>query len=135
MAFGDCVLPHENAYVEVIVTLLFLCTDTIFFSFQIIEDAIERYGIGSLCICFNGGKDCTALLHLVHAVIQKKYPDEDVSLQSLYIKGENPFPEMELFIKETTERYTLICINSLVEPLFLSLCLDQDEFLRISSAY
>lgn len=38
---------------------------------QTIETALARYKLSQLCVGFNGGKDCTALLHLVHAVVQR----------------------------------------------------------------
>ncbi|XP_058516349.1 FAD synthase isoform X2 [Ochotona princeps] len=38
---------------------------------QIIESALARYRLPQLCVGFNGGKDCTALLHLFHAVVQR----------------------------------------------------------------
>lgn len=36
-----------------------------------IEAALARYGHAQLCVGFNGGKDCTALLHLFHAAVQR----------------------------------------------------------------
>lgn len=38
---------------------------------QTIETALARYKLTQLCVCFNGGKDCTALLHLIHAAVQR----------------------------------------------------------------
>lgn len=38
-----------------------------------IEEALDQYSLVQLCVGFNGGKDCTALLHLVHAAVQR-YP-------------------------------------------------------------
>lgn len=38
---------------------------------QTIESALARYSLPQLCVGFNGGKDCTALLHLFHAVVQR----------------------------------------------------------------
>lgn len=38
---------------------------------QTIETALARYKLSQLCVGFNGGKDCTALLHLFHAVVQR----------------------------------------------------------------
>ncbi|XP_014116339.1 PREDICTED: FAD synthase isoform X3 [Pseudopodoces humilis] len=39
-----------------------------------IEEALDRYSLVQLCVGFNGGKDCTALLHLVHAAVQRTGP-------------------------------------------------------------
>lgn len=38
---------------------------------QTIETALARYSLAQLCVGFNGGKDCTALLHLFHAAVQR----------------------------------------------------------------
>lgn len=38
---------------------------------QTIETALARYSLARLCVGFNGGKDCTALLHLFHAAAQR----------------------------------------------------------------
>lgn len=38
-----------------------------------IEEALDQYSLVQLCVGFNGGKDCTALLHLIHAAVQR-YP-------------------------------------------------------------
>jgi FAD synthetase len=71
---------------------------------QTIEEALEKYTISNAWICFNGGKDCTALLHLVHAVMKKKYPQTGVKVPALCIRGDNPFPEMEDFIQDASSR-------------------------------
>ena len=38
-------------------------------------------------MCFNGGKDCIAMLHLAHAVFRKRHPDswEGRALKMIYI--------------------------------------------------
>lgn len=38
---------------------------------QTIETALAQYSLTQLCVGFNGGKDCTALLHLFHAAVQR----------------------------------------------------------------
>lgn len=38
---------------------------------QTIETALAQYHLPQLCVGFNGGKDCTALLHLFHAAVQR----------------------------------------------------------------
>ncbi|XP_036686758.1 FAD synthase isoform X2 [Balaenoptera musculus] len=49
---------------------------------QTIETALAQYSLTQLCVGFNGGKDCTALLHLFHAAVQK------YSLQVLEAEGD-----------------------------------------------
>ncbi|NWX09415.1 FLAD1 synthase, partial [Caloenas nicobarica] len=70
-----------------------------------IEEALDRYSLAQFCVGFNGGKDCTALLHLVHAAVQRRYPARQEKLQVLYIRVVSPFPEMEQFIQATVQRY------------------------------
>ncbi|CAK7311437.1 FAD synthase [Vulpes lagopus] len=74
---------------------------------QTIETALAQYGLTHLCVGFNGGKDCTALLHLLHAAVQRKCPDAQEPLQILYIRSISPFPELEQFLQDTIKRYNL----------------------------
>ncbi|XP_036778252.2 FAD synthase isoform X3 [Manis pentadactyla] len=74
---------------------------------QIIETALARYSLTQLCVGFNGGKDCTALLHLFHAAVQRKYPEAQEPIQILYVRGISPFPELEQFLQDTIKRYNL----------------------------
>lgn len=80
-------------------------------SINIIEQSLERYRLEEICIGFNGGKDCTAILHLFHAVIRRKYPDYTDKLRALYIRSKLPFPEVEKFIQISRDRYNLHMLN------------------------
>ncbi|KFO81028.1 FAD synthase, partial [Cuculus canorus] len=71
---------------------------------QIIEEALGRHSLAELCVGFNGGKDCTALLHLVHAALERRHPARQEKLQVLYIRTGSPFPELEQFIQATVQR-------------------------------
>nr|XP_014348395.1 PREDICTED: FAD synthase [Latimeria chalumnae] len=74
---------------------------------QTIEEALGKFKLSEICVGFNGGKDCTALLHLSCAAVQRKYPGGMEKLQALYIRIVSPFPEMEQFIQDTAKRYNL----------------------------
>lgn len=78
---------------------------------QTIEEALDRYTLPKLCVGFNGGKDCTALLHLFHAAVQRRYPGTTEKLQALNIHTVSPFPELEEFIQDTARRYNLNVLN------------------------
>ncbi|KAK7486668.1 hypothetical protein BaRGS_00022069 [Batillaria attramentaria] len=79
---------------------------------SVIEEALDKYtSLEEICLGFNGGKDCTALLHLFHAVVQKRYPDRKGKLQALYIRSRLPFPEVELFVSNACQRYNLELIR------------------------
>ncbi|KAK6191560.1 hypothetical protein SNE40_003215 [Patella caerulea] len=72
-----------------------------------IETALDRYRLDEICVGFNGGKDCTVLLHLVYAVVKRKFPENLNKLKSLYIRSKLPFPEVEKFIQISRDRYNL----------------------------
>ena len=36
-----------------------------------VEKALEQYKLEEICAGFNGGKDCTALVHLWYAVVKR----------------------------------------------------------------
>ncbi|XP_040190799.1 FAD synthase isoform X3 [Rana temporaria] len=74
---------------------------------QTVEEALDQYSLEKISVAFNGGKDCTALLHLYHAAVQRRYPEKKEKLQALYIRIVSPFLEMEQFMQDTTKRYTL----------------------------
>lgn len=78
---------------------------------SVIETALDKYSLNEICLGFNGGKDCTTLLHLVHAVSQRKFPDHKGNLRALYIRSRLPFPEVELFLQESCKRYNLELIR------------------------
>lgn len=72
-----------------------------------LEEALNQYSLSEICVGFNGGKDCTALLHLFYAAVQRRHLDRTEKLQALYIRIISPFPEMEQFIQDTAKRYSL----------------------------
>lgn len=72
-----------------------------------LEEALDRFRLAQICVGFNGGKDCTALLHLFHAAVQRRFPERKEKVPVLYIRVVSPFPEMEQFIQATVQRYDL----------------------------
>ncbi|XP_013410704.1 FAD synthase isoform X2 [Lingula anatina] len=78
-------------------------------SLRVLEECLEKYSLDEVCVGFNGGKDCSALLHLFYTVVKKKYADQvvDAPLKALYIRSRSPFPEVELFIQQGVDRYGL----------------------------
>jgi len=73
---------------------------------KVVEECLSRYQPSEVCVSFNGGKDCSALLHIIYVVWKKLQPHPDCRLQAMYIRGSDPFPEMEQFIDETRKRHT-----------------------------
>ncbi|XP_030639469.1 FAD synthase [Chanos chanos] len=76
-----------------------------------IETALDQYATNEICVGFNGGKDCTALLHLYYAALKRRSPDGKDKVKALYIRILSPFPEMERFLQDTIKRYDLELIS------------------------
>lgn len=63
---------------------------------------------GALSLAFNGGKDCTVLLHLVIAALYHRLRGQEiVPIQSVYVTCRNPFPEVDSFVELCAQRYRL----------------------------
>ena len=80
-------------------------------SLKVLEECLSRYEVGSFCVGFNGGKDCTTLLHLVAAVMSRRLSSIR-KLDCLYLRRGQPFPEVEQFIQDTIARYNIHLIIS-----------------------
>ncbi|KAM9309116.1 FAD synthase [Pholidichthys leucotaenia] len=76
-----------------------------------IEAALDQYSTQEVCVGFNGGKDCTALLHLYYAALKRRLPDVKDKVKVLYIRIVSPFPEMERFLQDTAKRYDVELIS------------------------
>lgn len=77
-------------------------------SLDIIEEAFRKYKLEGTCISFNGGKDCTAVLHLVHSIARQLCHDNnEPKLTAFYAQLPNHFEEEASFVKETVAKYDL----------------------------
>lgn len=72
-------------------------------SWSIIEECFDRFSPNEVFLSFNGGKDCTAVLHLTSAFLALKGSEP---LLSLYIIGDS-FPEVEEFVAKAAAYYGL----------------------------
>ena len=72
----------------------------------VVEECFTRYPPDSVSVCFNGGKDCIVMLHLVHAYHQKHFPDKQ--LKTFYISEEKTFPEVDQFMEASIKSYNLL---------------------------
>jgi len=98
-------------------------------SLSVVEEAFTRYSPEEISICFNGGKDCVAMVHLVHAVHQKMFPGS--RLKSFYVSESKTFPELDQFITDAVVRYNLANIEY-KEPMkaAISRMLDDDQSIK-----
>ncbi|KAI7868790.1 hypothetical protein BDF14DRAFT_1790918 [Spinellus fusiger] len=76
---------------------------------QVIEKAYAHHGLDFTCLSFNGGKDCTVLLHLVTAVLSR-LDKERKPLRTVFVTYPNPFPHVDTFVKVCVHRYQLECM-------------------------
>ncbi|KAI8376490.1 uncharacterized protein BYT42DRAFT_574804 [Radiomyces spectabilis] len=93
---------------------------------SVIEKAYQTYGFSAVSLSFNGGKDCTVLLHLVAAVISRLETDNKL-LRTVFVTYPNPFPHVDAFVKACASRYRLDCV-SIPGPMRPAL----QEFLNLS---
>ncbi|XP_023216373.1 FAD synthase-like isoform X2 [Centruroides sculpturatus] len=75
-------------------------------SITVLEECLQQYPEECIGISFNGGKDCTVLLHLAYCVLSKNSKKKP-SLKAFYFRSSDPFPEIEEFIRLSVERYQL----------------------------
>ncbi|KAI0342452.1 adenine nucleotide alpha hydrolases-like protein [Trametopsis cervina] len=85
---------------------------------QVIEDAIDSFGADHVAISFNGGKDCTVLLHLIAAAMGHRTStgQQCKSIPALYIPVPSPFQSLELFIYDAAKAYHLDIFHCLPPP-------------------
>ncbi|KAI8328309.1 hypothetical protein EDC96DRAFT_452916 [Choanephora cucurbitarum] len=76
---------------------------------EVIEQAYHDYGFEAIALSFNGGKDCTVLLHLVAAVLGRLGHDHQL-LRTVFVTYPNPFPHVDAFVKVSIQRYGLDCV-------------------------
>jgi len=77
-------------------------------SLQVITDCIVKYGTENTAIAFNGGKDCTVLLHLVSTLINSiTSSSTPITLLAVCIDGEDVFPAVTQFVQDSLALYNL----------------------------
>nr|XP_023018916.1 FAD synthase-like [Leptinotarsa decemlineata] len=82
---------------------------------EVIEECFESYGAENIFLSFNGGKDCTVLLHLVYTVLRMKYPNYKKPILCHYVKSEDTFSEQDRFISQCQTYYNLDIISVTLE--------------------
>lgn len=73
-------------------------------SLKVLDECDKKYSLWNSCVSFNGGKDCTALLHLTCVYLKHLYPKKSEKLKIFYVRSKQPFPETEDFIDLCVKR-------------------------------
>ncbi|KAG8197890.1 hypothetical protein JTE90_020269 [Oedothorax gibbosus] len=74
-------------------------------SLKILKECFNKYSPENVCLSFNGGKDCTVLLHMVSLFLKNHFKAEP--LRVFYVTSKQPFPETEEFVQLCANRYNL----------------------------
>ncbi|TFK75613.1 adenine nucleotide alpha hydrolases-like protein [Pluteus cervinus] len=76
---------------------------------NVIDEGLDTHGLDHVSLSFNGGKDCTVLLHLYAGALARRQPTDQPlrPLPALYISVPSPFPLLEEFIERAAKTYNL----------------------------
>lgn len=95
---------------------------------QVLSKTFQEYRPASVFLSFNGGKDCTVLLHFVIQLFRELLLDSR-QLICIHVQPEHPFDEVEQFVRDCEKYYNVSIQNrhgSIKETLF-TLCNEQKE--------
>jgi len=70
---------------------------------EVLDSALRLLGPDGLLVAFNGGKDATVILHLARAAMAGLSPEDRRPLRVMYLPSDDEFPEVEAFVKSTTD--------------------------------
>ncbi|GAA6008732.1 hypothetical protein JCM10207_001701 [Rhodosporidiobolus poonsookiae] len=91
---------------------------------DITEQALDQFGVQHVALSFNGGKDCTVLVHLLAAALLRRLPSlpsssstasstphppppPSLSIPTVYVRCPSPFPQVEAFVSLCVAWYAL----------------------------
>lgn len=70
---------------------------------QVLQQAFTSFKHRQIFLSFNGGKDCTVLLHLINFYLK----DSACDLKVIYFRSSDPFPEIEAFVQSCEAYYKI----------------------------
>ncbi|XP_052889635.1 FAD synthase-like [Anopheles moucheti] len=94
-------------------------------SLSIITQALSSYRASEVFISFNGGKDCTVLLDLIHNANLKHAKQ----IKCIYVRPLNPFSEIEEFVEQCRQHYgiTISTVDGGIKAALEVICQDDPQ--------
>jgi len=82
-------------------------------SFNVLEQCLARYTPNQIAVAFNGGKDCTVVLHQYSLILNKKYShlNNKPALRAIFIHNKPQFDDVLEFVDECVKYYEIDLIQ------------------------
>lgn len=104
-------------------------------SFEVIQQALTDFGLDRICVSFNGGKDSTVVLHLVHSAIQNLCRPDKHRLMTFYFQSPDSFEEEKEFVANSVINYNLNIVQYSGETMKQSLAQFKNDHPNISAIF
>lgn len=96
-----------SIYCQYLKNIFSVTNDILFKYLQYIKECFDLYKPENVFICFNGGKDCTVLLHLMMLILRTYYSNFNRPVFCMYVQSKKPFPQVTAFIDKLKKYYNL----------------------------
>lgn len=78
---------------------------------QLMHKVFQLYKPDEILLSFNGGKDCTVVLHMLHSFIEKNSCLKALKIPTLYITDPDAFEEIDQFVCDCEKLYNIELIR------------------------
>ncbi|XP_055922988.1 FAD synthase-like isoform X2 [Eupeodes corollae] len=98
-------------------------------AFELFNQLFQNYSPDEVFVSFNGGKDCTVVLHLLSQYLKQKENLQNCVINVLYIRPENPFQEVEDFVAQCKQNYRVDMIEQQgsIKPVLEVMCAERPK--------